>query len=356
MSVVPTAGTPTIFNQTKLMNTQVLPVLSESTESAESSMSHTSEARRVFDVQIAALGRVRDQIASVFPHVVDIILGSSGKVIVTGLGKSGIIAHKIAATLASTGTSAVFMNAADALHGDLGMVTFGDTVIMVSNSGATTELLRMLPSLRRYEAVLVGILGQIDTPLARECDYVLNADVGREACPMGLAPTSSSTAALVVGDALACALMNARGFSPEQFAVNHPGGSLGRRLLLKARDILPSMSEWPTVSPDATVREAAVMMTQIPMGAVCVIGADGCLAGIMTDGDLRRHLAVSEDLRIPVRQLMNSNPITASPNDSVDQLLRIMETPQRKIYVLPLVDETRHLVGLIRMHDLLGNR
>lgn len=314
---------------------------------------HYHEAVRVFEMQLAAIGRVRDQLIESFDAAVETILRCRGKVVITGLGKSGIIGQKIAATLSSTGTSSVFMNAADALHGDLGMVSDGDCVVMVSNSGETIELIRMLPSLRRYRTSLIGILGKAQSSIGRECHVVLNVEVGREACPMELAPTSSSTACLVTGDALACALLRAKGFSQEQFAVNHPGGSLGRRLLLKARDVMPRVSEWPLVRPEATVREIAIVMTQISLGAVCVT-VDGRLEGIVTDGDLRRHLAVSDDLTVRAETLMTRHPATASPDDSVDTLLKLMESPERKIYVLPVIDADRRFAGLVRMHDVLS--
>lgn len=316
--------------------------------------SHYDEALRVFDLQIEALKRVRVQLSADFDRAVSTILNCEGKVVVTGLGKSGIVGQKIAATLSSTGTSAVFMNAADALHGDLGVVGPGDTIVMISNSGETIELIRMLPSLRRYRTSLIGILGNTSSTLARECEVVLDVGVGKEACPMELAPTSSSTASLVTGDALACALMRAKGFSPEQFAVNHPGGSLGRRLLLRVRDVMPRVKEWPIVSPDATVREIAIVMTRTSLGAVCVTEADK-LVGIVTDGDLRRHLAVSDDLTVRTEHLMTRHPATASMDDTVDTLLKTMESPTRKIYVLPVIDDQRRVVGLVRMHDLLGS-
>lgn len=316
---------------------------------------HLEEIRRVFRVEIEGLAAVQRQVEESLPRAVDMILALAGKVIVTGLGKSGIVAHKIAATLSSTGTRAAFLNAAEALHGDLGMVDPDDLMIMVSNSGATVELIRMLPTLRRRHVRLIGLFGRIDTQLAAECDLVINAAVPCEACPLDMAPTASSTAALVVGDALACALMRARQFSLEDFALNHPGGSLGRRLLLQARDVMHQGDQLPIASPTARLREIAMEMTRAPLGAVCICDPDRTLLGIITEGDLRRHLARSDDLNVPALALMTRNPASAAPHDTLNTLLSIMESPTRKIYVLPVLDDQRRLLGMVRAHDLLAS-
>ena len=231
---------------------------------------HLREAERVFDEEIVALSRTRHRLGRNLEDAIDLILAAPGKVILTGLGKSGVIAHKIASTLASTGTPAVYMNAAEALHGDLGVVLQGDVVIMVSKSGSTTELVKMLPSLRRVNASIIGIFGDANTRLSASCDVVLDASVEREACPLALAPTCSSTVALVIGDAIAICLMRAREFTSEQFAMYHPGGMLGRRLLLRALDVMHVPPNLPSVREHATVRDIAIEMTRTNLGAVCV--------------------------------------------------------------------------------------
>ena len=316
---------------------------------------HLSEAERVFDEEIAALSRTRHRLGRNLEDVIDLILDASGKVILTGLGKSGIIAHKIASTLASTGTPAVYMNAAEALHGDLGIVLQGDVVIMISKSGSTTELARMLPSLRRVATSIVGIFGDVTTQLSSRCDVVLDASVESEACPLALAPTCSSTVALVIGDAIAICLMRARKFTSDQFAIFHPGGTLGRRLLLRARDVMHVPPNLPSVPEHATVREIAIEMTRTNLGAVCVCATESRLLGIITDGDLRRNLLSDVALSAKATDLMHHHPIVARPEDTLGQLLSIMENSERKIYVLPIVDDDFRYVGVVRMHDILAN-
>lgn len=317
-------------------------------------MKHIATAQQVFGDEVNALNATLARISESFDAAVELILTLRGKVVVTGLGKSGLIGAKIAATLASTGTPAIFMNAAEALHGDLGFVSTGDAVIMLSNSGSTVELVKMLPSLERLEAPIIGLLGKRDTPLARRCQVVLDAGVDKEACPLNLAPMSSTTVALVIGDALAAALMRARNFRPDEFALRHPGGILGVRLLLKVTDLMHQGAELPRIAPDASFREVIAESTRPNLGAACVVDADGILQGIITDGDVRRSLLQEDVLSARARDLMTVNPVCIEGGASINDALGLMES--RKIYVLPVVDgPARRLIGLLRMHDILAD-
>lgn len=317
---------------------------------------HIQEGRKIFDVVIEGVTQVRDSIGQPFDSAVEIILETKGKIVVTGIGKSGIIAHKIAATLASTGTPSIFLNAGEALHGDLGVIAPDDVVLMLSNSAATTELCQMLPSIREIGAKTIGLFGRCDTPLAHACDVVLEVSIPREACPLGLAPMSSSTAALVYGDALAGSLMKARGFKPEDFAVYHPGGSLGRRLLLRVRDVMHSFSEGtgPVVYPSDTVKNALLAMTEWNLGGV-VIAEANCIKGVFTDGDLRRRITEGCSLEIGIGDVMTKNPICVTDSMRLSEALELMESKSRKVYFLPVKNNQDHLCGFLRMHDILGS-
>lgn len=321
------------------------------------SPSHFLTATQVFEDEIAALRAALPRLEANFASAVDHILASGGKVVATGVGKSGLVAQKIAATLASTGTSAIFMNGAEALHGDLGFVSKGDVVLMVSNSGSTVELAKMLPSLERLGASIVAIFGKVDTPLARRCHVVLNAHVDKEACPLNLAPMSSSTLALVIGDALAAALMKARNFNANDFALRHPGGILGRRLLLHVADFMHRGDKLPTVAPQATLKEVLLEATRANLGAVCVVDTERTLLGIITDGDIRRHLTNADSLNARADEVMCATPTVITAEASLNQALEIMER-RKSFYVLPVIahSNSRHLVGLLRMHDLFEER
>ncbi|MBK1858634.1 KpsF/GutQ family sugar-phosphate isomerase [Cerasicoccus arenae] len=317
-------------------------------------MNHYETAQQVFRDEMASLDLTLQRISSQFNEAVDLILSVKGKVVVTGLGKSGLIGAKIAATLASTGTPAIFMNAAEALHGDLGYVSQGDAVLMLSNSGATIELVKMLPSLDRLGAPIIGLLGKCDTPLARRCDVVLNAAVEKEACPLNLAPMSSTTCALVIGDALAAALMKARGFRPDEFALRHPGGGLGVRLLLKVSDLMHRGDELPKILPNASFRDVIAESTRPNLGAACVVDEAGALQGIITDGDVRRSLLQPDIIQALARELMTVNPVAIDISTTINDALELMEA--RKIYVLPVVEGPKQiLVGMLRMHDILAD-
>lgn len=321
------------------------------------SFSHFQTASQVFADEIAALNTALPRLEKNFDLAVEHILATQGKVVATGVGKSGLVGQKIAATLASTGTSAIFMNGAEALHGDLGFVSQGDVVLMVSNSGSTIELVKMLPSLERLGASIIGIFGHIDTPLAGRCDIVLDARVEREACPLNLAPTSSTTLALVIGDALAVALMKARNFDPRDFALRHPGGILGRRLLLHVADFMHRGEKLPVVAPEATLREVLLEATRANLGAVCVVSPEHTLLGIITDGDIRRHLTHAESLNAKASEVMCATPTTINSDATLNQALEIMEK-RKSFYILPVILEgsKNKLAGLIRMHDLFEDR
>lgn len=315
---------------------------------------HLLEAARVFDAEIEGLRAARSKLDDSFDRAVELILGSKGKIVVAGIGKSGIIGHKIAATLASTGSSAVYLNAGEALHGDLGLVDRGDIVILISNSAATAELAHMLPSIHQIGARMIGLFGKKDTALAHACDIVLDVSVEREACPLGLAPMTSSTVTLVMGDALASALMRARGFQPEEFAVYHPGGTLGRRLLLKASDVMHPMGPaFPTVTPGMSLREALAVMNRSNLGGVIVVEAEK-VAGVFTDGDLRRCILAEASLDVSIRDLMTSHPICIPVHYALGQALDLMEQSGRKIYFAPVVDTEGTLLGALRMHDIVS--
>lgn len=284
---------------------------------------------------------------------VELILAATGKIIVTGLGKSGIVARKVAATFSSTGTPAVYLNAAEALHGDLGMITPGDVVMMISKSGSTTELSQMIPALRLSGVPLIGLFGRTGTRLSRECDVVLDGSVAREACPLDLAPTTSTTVAVVLGDALAVALMRARNFASEQFAAFHPSGALGRRLLLSARDVMHAGPRLPVVNPEDSVKTVLLEMTNKALGAACVCGPDRQLQGIITEGDLRRHFLKFDSLEGTASGMMNPAPVTAAPATLLTRLLAIMEEGRRPISVIPITEENGQVLGLVRLHDVV---
>lgn len=280
-----------------------------------------------------------------FDRAVKIVLACPGKLIVTGVGKSGHIGAKIAATLSSTGTPSFFINPLDVFHGDLGVITTGDVVLAISNSGQTDELLRFMPLLMERHIPVIGMSGNPHSLLARYAEVHLNAAVDHEACPLGLAPTSSTTAALALGDALACALMEARHFQASDFAQFHPGGSLGRRLLTKARDVMRT-DDLPVVTTGMKLSEALFHMTDGRLG-LCVAEEDGRVAGIITDGDVRRAMQTSQDnfFRLTVADIMTRRPKVVSPEEKITEIDRILH--QNKIHSVLVVDEENHLLGIV---------
>lgn len=313
------------------------------------------QARQVLRMEAEAVLEQVERIDEHFKAAVEMIMACPGRTVITGMGKSGIIGRKMAATLASTGTPSFYLHPAEGIHGDLGMVTEGDVVIALSNSGETGEVLHILPSLRRIGAKLIAMVGNPNSTLAKNSDIVLNVGVTREACPLGLAPTSSTTAALAYGDALALALLSKRKFTASQFAVFHPGGSLGRKLLLTVEDIMHSGTENPLVKADISVQDALFVITDKGLGAVSVVDDVNKMLGVLTDGDIRRGLSKGVDfLKRPVTELMTASPKTITKEKLAAQALHIMESNRPKpITVLPVVDAENHVIGLLHMTDLV---
>ena len=309
-------------------------------------------AQRTIRLELDAVKGLLGQIGEDFVRACELILASKGRVVVVGMGKSGHIGNKIAATLASTGTTAFFVHPAEASHGDMGMITRDDTLLALSNSGSTQEIITLLPLIKRLGITLISMTGNPDSPLARAADVNLNVHVEHEACPLNLAPTSSTTAALVMGDALAVALLEARGFTAEDFAFSHPGGALGRRLLLKVEDVMHSGDGLPQVQRGTSLKNALLEMTHKGLGMTVVMEADGKLAGIFTDGDLRRALDRSVDLRqASIDSVMTPHGKTVRAEMLAAQALKIME--DSKINALVVVDDEDRPVGALNMHDLL---
>lgn len=309
-------------------------------------------ARRTLEIEAAAVHRLAHLLDGDFLAAVDMILACRGRVVVSGMGKSGHIGGKIAATLASTGTPSFFVHPAEASHGDLGMITGEDVVIALSNSGESAEIIAIVPLIKRRGAKLIGMTGNPASTLAREADVHLDASVEMEACPHNLAPTASTTAALALGDALAVAVLQARGFTADDFARTHPGGALGRRLLVHVRDLMHQGSDLPVVDLTASLKEALLEMTRKGLGMTAVLAADGRLAGIFTDGDLRRLLDRDVDVRsVKIADAMIPNPRTIREDLLAVEAARMME--QCKINGLFALDAEGRLTGAINMHDLL---
>lgn len=317
--------------------------------------SHPSiiEARRVLEVEAAAISGLIDNLDQNFIGAVEMIYGCSGRVITTGVGKSGIICRKITATLASTGTPSFFLHPGEAIHGDLGAIVQGDVVLAVSNSGETEELLRLLQPIKRLGAGTISITGHPNSTLARHSDFHLSAAISREACPLGLAPTASTTAALAMGDALAMALLTRKGFKEENFAFLHPGGKLGKKFL-RVEDLMHRDDRIPQVSLQTPMREAIYEMSKKRFGITAVVNESGELRGVISDGDLRRLLEREEErvLKRTAEQCMHPDPVTIAGTELASAALQIME--QRKITSLFVVDRQRRLRGILHLHDLWG--
>ncbi|MEB3219517.1 MAG: KpsF/GutQ family sugar-phosphate isomerase [Nostocales cyanobacterium 94392] len=285
----------------------------------------------------------------------NLLINCQGKVVLTGVGKSGIVAQKIAATLCSIGTVAVCLHPCDALHGDLGIITASDVVVLFSNSGETQELIEIVPHLKHRQVPIIGILGNLHSTLAARVDIVLDASVDREACPLNLAPTTSTTVALAIGDALSMTLMQMRSITPQDFALNHPAGRLGKRLTLKVADLMHQQQDNPVIRLKASWIEIVSAITKGGLGAVNVIDQKGQLLGIITDGDLRRSIATIKPADIEHLQaatIMTRNPVTVQPNQLAYDALQLMENRSSQISVLPVVDEEGYCIGLIRLHDI----
>ena len=308
--------------------------------------------KRVLEIEVRAIAGLLERLDHRFTEAVDLLYRCAGKVVVSGMGKSGLIGQKIAATLASTGTPAFFLHPAEGTHGDLGMLARRDALIAISNSGETEEVLKLLPFVKRLNIPVVAMTGRVQSTLAKNSEVVLDVSVGEEACPMGLAPTASTTATLAMGDALAIALLQKRGFREEDFAQFHPGGTLGRRLLLKVRDLMHGGEAIPRVTDQTSAREAILVMTTKKLGMTTVVDEAGRLLGVITDGDLRRFLERGADLaKAKAGDLASKNPKTIGPDELAAGAVRIME--ECSITSLVVLEESRQIVGVIHLHDLL---
>ena len=311
--------------------------------------------KAVIETEQVALSALAKRIDNKFVDACNIILDCSGRVVVTGMGKSGHIANKIAATLASTGTPSFFVHPGEASHGDLGMITPNDVVIALSNSGETDEIVALLPVIKRLNTPLITLTGNPDSTLAKTSNINIDVSIKKEACPLGLAPTSSTTAALAMGDAIAIALLEVRGFSEDDFALSHPGGTLGRRLLLRVDDIMHTGEDIPKVNENATLGEALIEMSKKGLGVTSIVNNDGTVLGVFTDGDLRRTLDSGVDFKsCHVKDVMTKNGKEIPANSLAASALALMET--HRINALVVIDEENKLVGILNMHDLLRAR
>ena len=317
-------------------------------------MSHLAKAREVFDIELAALKAVRTQLDRSFDRAVETVVAAlkqHRKIVIVGIGKSGNVGAKIAATLTSTGSTAVVLNSVDALHGDVGIVNDGDVILALSYSGESEELLNLLPALKRFSVAILSLTGNLKSSLARHSDVSLGVKVPREACPFNLAPTSSTTAMLVMGDALAMAVLQARGFQQKDFARYHPSGAIGRAMLLKVGDIMRTGNRNAVASETLTVKEALLVMTHAKSGSLAVVNARGKLAGVFTDGDFRRHMAASENLlSLPLKKVMTPRPICVREDALAVAALKIFN--ERNIDDLIVVNAKNEPVGLVDSQDL----
>lgn len=310
-------------------------------------------AREVLRIEEEGLAAIRARIGEDFLKAVDVILGGPGRVVITGIGKSGIVGQKIAATMNSTGTPSFFLHPVEAMHGDLGMVMPGDVILAISYSGETTELNGLLQTLRRRGNRIIAMTGEMRSSLAYVADVVLDIKVPREACPLGLAPTASTTATLAMGDALAVVLLNRKKFQEEDFRFNHPGGSLGQRLKVRVTEVMLTGSNIPAIAPQASAAEAIRVLNEKNMGAVLVVDAEEKVLGIVTDGDIRRAVVGGGAIeRLTAAELMTANPICIDESHLAADALSIMQS--HEITALPIVDGDRHMLGLLHLHNLLG--
>jgi arabinose-5-phosphate isomerase len=308
--------------------------------------------RAVIQTEAQMITNLVDRIDQNFVKACEYLLNCEGRIIVMGVGKSGHISKKIAATFASTGSPAFFIHPSEAKHGDIGMVTKNDVILALSNSGESEEIISILPFIKRLDIPLITLTGKPHSTLAKAASINIDVSVEKEACPLGLAPTSSTTAALVMGDALAMALLDKRGFTENDFALSHPGGTLGRRLLLMVNEVMHQNDEVPIVSIDSSLKEALVEMTHKKLGMTTVVNETGKLAGVFTDGDVRRALDKEVDIhKTKINQVMSKNPKTISSHILAAEALNIMET--YKITSLVVIDEKHHPVGIIHIHDIL---
>ena len=317
-------------------------------------MNHLAKAREVFDIELAALKAVRALLDQSFDRAVETVveaLKQRGKIVIVGIGKSGNVGAKIAATLTSTGSTAVILNSVDALHGDVGIINDGDVILALSYSGESEELLNLLPALKRFSVKIISLTGSLKSALARHSDVSLNVKVPKEACPFNLAPTSSTTAMLVMGDALAMAVLQARGFKQDDFAKYHPNGAIGRAMLLKVGDIMRRGERNAIANENLSVKEALLVMTHAKSGSLAVVNARGKLAGVFTDGDFRRHMAANENLlSLPLKKVMTPRPVCICENALAVEALKIFN--ERNIDDLIVVNTKNEPIGLVDSQDL----
>ena len=313
------------------------------------------KAVETLEIEAAAVKRLTERIDEEFVAAVNCILACKARVIVTGMGKSGHVGRKIAATLASTGTPSFFLHPAEAFHGDLGMVTEQDVVIAISNSGESSEIVNILPIIRRIGATIIAMSGRRTSQLGQFADYFIDISVEREACPLGLAPTASTTATLAMGDAIAMALMSCRNFTSQDFALFHPGGALGRRLLLTVKNVMHTDGDNPLIHKGKTAKDALFVMTDKGLGAASVVGDDGKFLGLITDGIIRRALAKDNNfLDEPVESIMFTSPLIISPEKMAAQALHVMEQHKpNPVTVLPVIDNENRPIGMVHLTDLL---
>jgi len=309
-------------------------------------------AREVLEIEAEAIKALKPRLGHNFKKALDLILKSKGRVVVSGMGKTGIIAQKLSATLASTGTPSLFLHTAEAIHGDLGKVTADDVVVIISNSGSSEEIKQLLPLLKKIGARIIALTGSKHSVLAKYSDALLDVSVKKEACPLGLAPTASTTATLAMADALAVCLLESKGFKEKDFAFFHPGGALGRRLLIKVEDIMRRGKNSPIIQEDKKVSAVLVKITQAHAGSATVVGKDGKIKGIFTDGDLRRHLGIDQRLITrKVKEVMTKNPVVVYKDMLAAEAMRILK--EKKIDEIPVVDKFRRPVGLLDIQDIL---
>ena len=309
-------------------------------------------AKQVLDIEAKAIQALKSRVGKNFAKAVELLLKTKGRIVVSGMGKTGIIAQKFSATLASTGTPSLFLHTAEAIHGDLGKVIADDTVIIISNSGAGEEIKQLLPLLKKIGSKMIALTGNPKSILAKYSDITLDVSVEKEACPFGLAPTASTTATLAMADALAICLLELKGFKEKDFAFFHPGGALGRRLLLKVEDIMRIGPANPVVNEEKNVSQVLLKITQARAGSATVVDSKGKLKGIFTDGDLRRHLEIDESLpKRKIKEVMTRNPISVGKDMLAAEAMRILQ--KKKIDEIPVVDKNMRPVGLLDVQDLL---
>jgi len=309
-------------------------------------------AREVLDIEAAAVKLLKSRLDKGFVKAVELILKNKGRVVVSGMGKTGIIAQKLSATLASTGTPSLFLHTAEAIHGDLGKVTADDVIVILSNSGSTEEMKQLLPILKKIGSPIISLTGNLKSVLAKYSDVVLDVSVKKEACPLGLAPTASTTATLAMADALAVCLLERKGFKEKDFAFFHPGGALGRRLLLRVEDIMRRAQSNAVVDEDKKVSQVLCAITRARAGSATVVDKQGKLKGIFTDGDLRRHLETDKNLAIrPIKEVMTKNPTVVNKDMLAAEAMHILQA--KKIDEVPVVDKFMRPVGLLDVQDLL---